>query len=506
MSGSSSFSVAGAPAQKSRDQSAATAQPQPKLGIGIDFGTSNTAAAIFDGTQVTMVRLEQNSAIMPSAIYLDRDFEAFTGQDAIDRYIAGNQGRKVELSAEVLGEARTSTGQIDPLTTLPAEADTGLVYGQSFQDASLPGRLFRGTKRLLGNKHNERITVFNRPFRLVALITPQLLRVRETISKTLRSVFGAAPQQGRVATADHACIGHPVNFEGQELDHNQLALERLQESYRYAGITRQSYYPEPNAAALSYLFMNREHRHEVVLTVDFGGGTLDFCVLKRNATFYDVVAIHGIGLGGDHLDQHMFRKILFPLLGKGERWVREVEGKKVDTLFPFDAYEDFLLNWTVSYMLNQNEYLTPVIDMIRQGGVRARKFERLYELITQNYSYQVFQALKDCKARLSTEEDVVLDIPEIDVMVDISRNEFELIIADQLALFEIAVEQTLAKAGMAPLDVSLVLRTGGSCLIPAVTRILEQQFPGKVVEHDPFTSVAAGLAIADYEQLGAVRN
>jgi hypothetical chaperone protein len=161
---------------------------------------------------------------------------------------------------------------------------------------------------------------------------------------------------------------------------------------------------------------------------------------------------------------------------------------------------------TVSYMLNQNEYLTPVIDMIRQGGARARKFERLYELITQNYSYQVFQALKDCKALLSTEEDVVLDIPEIDVMVDISRNEFELIIADQLALFEIAVEQTLAKAGMVPADISLVLRTGGSCLIPAVTRILEEQFPGKVVEHDPFTSVAAGLAIADYKRIGAARN
>ena len=101
------------------------------------------------------------------------------------------------------------------------------------------------------------------------------------------------------------------------------------------------------------------------------------------------------------------------------------------------------------------------------------------------------------------EENVVLDIPEIDVTVDISRREFEIIIADQLALFAQAVTHTLNKAGMRPADISLVLRTGGSCLIPAVTGILEQQFPGKVVEHDPFTSVAAGLAIADYERLTA---
>ena len=45
-----------------------------------------------------------------------------------------------------------------------------------------------------------------------------------------------------------------------------------------------------------------------------------------------------------------------------------------------------------------------------------------------------------------------------------------------------------------------MLRTGGSSLIPAVKDILDNQFAGKVVEHDPFTSVAAGLAIADYYQ------
>jgi len=31
-----------------------------------------------------------------------------------------------------------------------------------------------------------------------------------------------------------------------------------------------------------------------------------------------------------------------------------------------------------------------------------------------------------------------------------------------------------------------------------VRQILDARFPGKVVEHDPFTSVATGLAIASY--------
>jgi hypothetical chaperone protein len=38
-------------------------------------------------------------------------------------------------------------------------------------------------------------------------------------------------------------------------------------------------------------------------------------------------------------------------------------------------------------------------------------------------------------------------------------------------------------------------------LIPAVKGLLEDRFAGRVVEHDPFTSVAAGLAIANYRGL-----
>jgi hypothetical chaperone protein len=46
--------------------------------------------------------------------------------------------------------------------------------------------------------------------------------------------------------------------------------------------------------------------------------------------------------------------------------------------------------------------------------------------------------------------------------------------------------------------IDLVVRTGGSSQIVAVRQLLEGLFPDKVTEHDPFTSVAAGLAIADY--------
>jgi len=458
-----------------------------KSGIGIDFGTSNSAAAVFDGEQVRLVQLSELNPIMPSANYIDRDFASTIGQLAIDDYISDNQGRKVELSVEVIGEARTSAGTADGPAS---ESETSKVYGQAFNDASLPGRLFRGTKRLLGNTASDKTVIFSRPFRLVALVTPILVGIRKALRRS-------------VDNSTQACIGHPVNFEGMEQGRNNVALQRLSESYRHAGITEQSFCPEPTAAAISYLYNYPHSRDQLMLTLDFGGGTLDFCILRRKGTEFSVEATHGIALGGDKIDQTIFRELVFPLLGKGERWSRLVDGTEVDTLFPFAEFEELLINWPVSYMLNQNKYTSSVMQRMVLPDEGAIKFKRLYDLIKQNYSYQVFEAIKAFKAELSVSDSAVLDIPEIDIEVRLDRWEFELMITDRLFELERAISLILDKAGLQADDIDLVLRTGGSSLIPAVKDILENQFPGKVVEHDPFTSVAAGLAIADYYGYGS---
>lgn len=467
-----------------------------KIGIGIDFGTSNSAAALFDGKHVHLIQLEANATVMPSATYIDRDYQIKTGQAAINQYIESNTGRTVELSAEVLGEGRSSTGQIGD-AGLPEEASTQLVYGQAIVDSGQQGRLFRGIKRLLSNGSTQRIMVFERAFRLVALITPLLLRISRSIRPVLVNIAGEA------AVADHACIGHPVNFEGSRAEGNKSALALLAEAYGHAEFREQSFYPEPIAAALSYVHAHPQTQEQTLLAVDFGGGTLDLCILRRAGEDFRVIATHGIGLGGDHIDQLLFKHLLFPLLGKGERWERAGEDRVIETLFPFEEYEEFLLNWTVSYMLNQNKYTSPLMRRIQVEDTAAIKFRRLYDMIKNNYSYLVFQCLKDLKAELSDGELARLDIPELDIEIEVSRDEFEEIIADVLQKFQDAISQLLEQSGMTNADIQLVVRTGGSSLIPAVKRILEQRFPDRVIEHDPFTSVAAGLAIAEYHGLGS---
>ena len=178
-------------------------------------------------------------------------------------------------------------------------------------DVGLQGRLFRGVKRLLGDADVRRLMVFDQMYRLVALITPVLLQMRTECE--------------RAAGPVKSChVGHPVRFEGRDNLRNATALGRLGEACGYAGFKHHNFYPEPIAATLSFLHSGGDG--ERVLAVDFGGGTLDLCVLSRRAgakpTDFAVEAVHGIPLGGDHLDQRLFAETLFPLLGRGQRWRR----------------------------------------------------------------------------------------------------------------------------------------------------------------------------------------
>ena len=457
-----------------------------RKGIGIDFGTSNSAAAVFDGDQVRLVQLEQAGAIIPSATYIDRALTSKTGQLAVDQYIADNTGRTVEMIPEVIGEtSQFVEGAGSDGGPGEVETTSEKVYGAAVTDSSLQGRLFRGTKRLLGDERVRRLMVFDHPFRLVALITPLLLRIRQSVEADAGTFVGAN-------------LGYPVNFEGRDAFSNQLALSRLGEAFGYAGIKQQHFYPEPIAAAVSFLHSNAQAQGETLLCLDFGGGTLDFCVLRRQGQDFTVVATHGIGLGGDHLDQILYRALLFPELGKGEVWRRRGFDREIETRFPFEDFEELLVNWAVTYTLNQNRYTSPVLQRIESGGPGAHKFERLRDVIQQNLSYLLFARIKELKAQLSVAQVASFDVPEIDLRLELSRTEFEAMIADPLNRVAQALDETVAKAGMNHRDIDIVLGTGGSSLIPAVKGMLNQRFPSRVVEHDPFTSVACGLAIANY--------
>ncbi len=139
------------------------------------------------------------------------------------------------------------------------------------------------------------------------------------------------------------------------------------------------------------------------------------------ALVLEVLSTAGTGLGGNRIDQMIYTQLLFPELGEGETWTREVDGRVLEGAFPFQEYETGLLNWQTTYLLNQNATKSKVVERIAQGGPAAVKFERLKDLISYNYSYNCFQAIRKAKAALSQVEETVLDIPEINLAIPFTR-------------------------------------------------------------------------------------
>jgi hypothetical chaperone protein len=119
---------------------------------------------------------------MPTAVHLNRELQAKTGRSAIAQYVDENRDRVVELTPEVVAHSSLLTAEAaneDPFAK--PEVSTSAVYGAAVIDRGLPGRLFRGVKRLIGNPDLKRLMVFDHPFRLVALVTPILRAIRQSI-------------------------------------------------------------------------------------------------------------------------------------------------------------------------------------------------------------------------------------------------------------------------------------------------------------------------------------
>ncbi len=456
------------------------------IGVGVDFGTSNSTVAWFDGRQLRFVRIETDSPILPTALHLSKEYEGTTGAEAIDRYVQENTARLVHLVPEILGQAAGSIEDNSPTHEIgELTMSRNVVFGPLI-DRGLPGRLFLGLKRLLGNPAIDRIFVFNRPYRLVALLTPVLVRLHDAVEGELR------------APVLRAHVGRPVNFEGGDASRNQMAVTRLTEACANAGFRHIELYPEPIAATLSFLWERRLTGTGTVLTVDFGGGTLDLSVIGYAGTNFQVLSTAGADLGGDRIDQLIFRRLLFPLLGEGETWSRQIDGRTVETTFPFTEYEEGILNWAITHTLNQNRYKTRLTELIAVGNSASVKFQRLKDLINYNYSYSVVSAIRKAKAELSTNLASSIDIPELNLNVPFTRAQLNEILAPMMNQLSRLVHEVVGLAQLPSSAIDLVVRTGGSSQIVAVKQLLEGMFPGKVTEHDPFTSVAGGLAIADY--------
>ena len=113
--------------------------------IGMDFGTTNSGVAHYDGAQLRLLALDPsalNPEIARSALYLTHDRQLHFGQAAITNYYEQNLNRPVQLE-------RVHVGEIE-LTF--AELPTFLRDVYIERDVFSPGRLFLSFKSSLASR------------------------------------------------------------------------------------------------------------------------------------------------------------------------------------------------------------------------------------------------------------------------------------------------------------------------------------------------------------------
>jgi hypothetical chaperone protein len=457
-----------------------------KIGVGIDFGTSNSSVATFDGQELRCLKILDGGGgndFVPTATYISRSLLPLTGSDAINQYLEDNQDRQINLTKEHVGDIDITTGfgDID-------DARTITVHAHAWTDQELPGRLFREIKSWLGREDIERIWVFERPFTLAALITPIFEKLRNTYTHC---------ETDPAPTGVH--VGRPVRFVGKGTEVDSRALARLTSATRFAGIEDPDFFLEPEAAALSYLHAHPVDAGAIYLVFDFGGGTLDLSVIRAKQVGFHVLASEGIGLGGNTIDRLILERKVFPEIGQGASTWRNEASRDETVEFRFTEFAELLLDWQNAYQLNTPRSRHQIRLGIEYGGESATKLRRLRSIVINNLSYRILRAVEEAKIRLSSQFETEIVVPEIDLEIPINRLDIEAVLAGPLKQIDRIVGISLAQAGVRKHDLMGVVCTGGSSHIPQVRAHLERLLGTSIFVHDAFTGIAAGLAIANFQ-------
>ena len=113
--------------------------------VGMDFGTTNSGMAMYDGRVINVLPLDPHNAnprVVPTALYITNEQQIHIGRQAIDYYFEQNIGRPVKTQRVWIGEIEVFGGDMYYVTDAYA-----------WIDILSPGRLFLSIKSSLRDEN-----------------------------------------------------------------------------------------------------------------------------------------------------------------------------------------------------------------------------------------------------------------------------------------------------------------------------------------------------------------
>jgi hypothetical chaperone protein len=296
-------------------------------------------------------------------------------------------------------------------------------------------------------------------------------------------------------------VGRPVEYAGGRPD---PALARKRYDAMFQGFGAEIHYVyEPLGAAFSYA--SRLEGAATILVADFGGGTSDFSVVRvaapGAARRCEPLGHAGIGIAGDRFDYRIVDRLILPMLGKGglyRSFDKELE-------IPRSWFADFA-DWS-RLALMRNRRTMEELARLQKTAIDPASIGRMIALIENELGYPLYDAVGRLKRALSSEERAAFHFSGGGLAIDaeVSRAEFEGWIAEDVARIAATVDQALAAANVGEGAIDRVFLTGGSSLIPAIRGIFVNRFGAdRIATGGELTSIAHGLALVGQEEDVAV--
>ncbi|MEP2891681.1 Hsp70 family protein [Tateyamaria sp.] len=407
--------------------------------LGVDFGTSNSAVGMCVDGQAKLIPLEPGETTLPTAVFFDFDQrQVVYGRLANEALIAGDEGRYMRALKSLLG--------------------TSLM--------------------------RERRKVMNESVDFVVIVGRFLAEMKKRAEAATGQTF------------DRALSGRPVMFHSADHARNGQALVDLTDCYLAAGFKDVSFMPEPEAAALA----NRSvlSAGDLGLIVDIGGGTSDFTLFRQDAgTGIDILASHGLRVGGTDFDRALSLAFVMPELGMGSP-IRHAFGDQTH-IAPNAIFND-LATWQKIPFLYAPETRRAAQELA-QHAVEKSRLERLVRVLKEEVGHDMAFAVEAAKIDANS---VAAAIPEF--RLDMVEKGL------RLPLYPVAMTATLNKmadqigdaahacleqADVSPEDVTRIIFVGGTSLMQVVETALIARLPRAQVHRGAaMTAIVEGLALA----------
>ena len=403
----------------------------------IDIGTSNSTAAWAPQGRAVLLALEDGKATLPSVVFFHaEDARVSYGREALADYLSGDEGRLMRSLKSLLG-----TSMMDDFTEVAGRA----------------------------------------------------LPFRDLLAQFIRELKRRAERQaGQPFT--RAVLGRPVFFVDDDPQADRQAQNTLAGIARSVGLKDIAFQYEPIAAAFAY--ESQIAREELVLVVDIGGGTSDFCLVRlsplraaRADRREDILASGGVHIGGTDFDRCLSLASVMPSMGLGSRL-------QTGLVVPSGPYFNLATWHTINQIYSRKSWT--LISEVRRDALEPQKIERLQNVVRERAGHWLAMQVEAAKIALSDAPQTQMDLGRIAVgeTLTIHRSDLDRAIGDLVEKIETTVARLLKDAGIRADELDTVFFTGGSSGVPLLRDRISALLPNaRAVEGDLFGSIGAGLAI-----------